>query len=374
MHYFIFPTADTWISSGSSHIDGTDFKDQNFGKDQVLEIKKEFWNKAFDYPTRTLITFAGEGFTEMSQSIVDGDIPTDAKFYLRMFEAQGNTDMSLEYTLGIQPISQSWIEGTGKYLDDPKTTNGVSWDNRSYPDGGSETEWVTKGGAIYYKPSSVLVLSGSTQAFSNESPDVNVEVTDMVNMWLKGQENNNGMLIRFNAGSETDDSTFGKLKFFGKDTHTIYAPRLEVRWDGHKPVTGSNTGSLTQLDVSGQVDNHIYTIAWNDKYRETDKPKFRIGARKQFIQKSFSTSYNTISGSFIPEGSGSYAIVDVATGEKVIDFSDNSKLSCDSKSNYFIEYMNGLFPDRTYKVLIKVKYNDGQERIYDNDFEFKLVR
>ena len=36
--------------------------------------------------------------------------------------------------------------------------------------------------------------------------------------------------------------------------------------------------------------------------------------------------------------------------------------------------MNGLYPDRTYKVLIKVKYDDGQERIYDNDFEFKLVR
>ena len=36
--------------------------------------------------------------------------------------------------------------------------------------------------------------------------------------------------------------------------------------------------------------------------------------------------------------------------------------------------MNGFYPDRTYKILIKITYDDGQERIYDNDFEFKLVR
>jgi len=182
------------------------------------------------------------------------------------------------------------------------------------------------------------------------------------------------MLIRFSGSQETDSSTFGKLKFFSRNTHTIYAPRLEARWDGHLPCTGSNTGSLSALDVSGDTDNFIYTIGLKDKYRETDVPKFRIGARKQFIQKTFTNSFQTTSGSFIPEGSGSYAIQDVASGQMVVDFSSNTLLSCDSKSNYFIEYMNGFYPDRTYKILIKVKYDDTQEEIFDNDFEFKLVR
>ena len=367
MHYFIFPTKDSWISSGSSRIDGTSFKDQNFGADQILEVKKEFWNKSFEYPTRALVDFSGTNFNTLSQSIVDGDI-VNPTFYLRMFEAQGNSDLSRDYKLAIQPISESWTEGTGKFGDDPKTTNGCSWDNSSYPEGSTEVAWSTAGASI------TNVGSSSNQSFSNQSPDIEVDVTNMVNMWLDNSIDNYGMLIRFSGSQETDSSTFGKLKFFGKDTHTIYAPRIEARWDGHSPCTGSNTGSLSQLDVSGNTDNFIYTIASQDKYRETDKPKIRIGSRKQFIQKSFSESYNTTSGSFIPEGSGSYAIIDVATGEKVIDFSNNSKLSCDSKSNYFIEYMNGLYPDRTYKVLIKVKYDDGQERIYDNDFEFKLVR
>ena len=367
MHYFIFPTQDSWISSGSDTITGESFKDQNFGSDQILELKKNFFNDNFDHQTRTLINFEGTNFNIVSQSIVDGDIPTDAKFFLKVFEAQGNSDLSSEYNLHIQPISESWTEGTGKFQDNPKTTNGCSWKNRSNPIGGAEVAWETQG-------ATVLDVSSSVQSFSLESPDINVDVTNMVNMWLKKQANNYGMLIRFSGSQETDSSTFGKLNFFSRDSHTIYAPRLEARWDGHLPCTGSNTGSLSELDVSGNVSNFVYTIGLKDKYRETDVPKFRIGARKQFIQKTFTNSYQTTSGSFIPEGSGSYAIQDVATGQMVIDFSSNTLLSCDETSNYFIEYMNGFYPDRTYKILIKVKYNDTQEEIFDNDFEFKLVR
>mgnify|MGYP003659232587 CR=1 FL=1 len=45
MHHFIYSTKDTWISSGSNKITGNTFTDQNFGQDQILEIKKAFWNK-----------------------------------------------------------------------------------------------------------------------------------------------------------------------------------------------------------------------------------------------------------------------------------------------------------------------------------------
>ena len=74
MHHFIFPTKDTWISSGSSTITGESFKDQNFGRDQILEVKKFFYNNSFDHQTRTLINFGGTSFNNMSQSIVAGDI------------------------------------------------------------------------------------------------------------------------------------------------------------------------------------------------------------------------------------------------------------------------------------------------------------
>ena len=137
MHHFIFPNQDTWISSGSSKIDGTSFKDQNFGRDQILEVKKEFFNLSFDHPTRALVQFSGDEFTELSKSVADGTIASNAKYYLKLYEAEGNAEMTEEYKLAIQPISQSWTEGTGKFEDNPKNTNGCSWENRSNPIGGN---------------------------------------------------------------------------------------------------------------------------------------------------------------------------------------------------------------------------------------------
>ena len=120
MHHFIFPNQDTWISSGSSKIDGTSFKDQNFGRDQILEVKKEFFNTAFDHFTRALVNFSGTEFTELSKSVSDGTIASDAKYFLRLYEAEGNSELSEEYKLAVRPISQSWTEGTGKFDNNPK--------------------------------------------------------------------------------------------------------------------------------------------------------------------------------------------------------------------------------------------------------------
>ena len=97
MHYFIYPTKDTWISSGSSTIDGTSFRDQNFGRDEILEVKKEFFNNEFNYPTRALIEFDGTDFTEISKSVSNGTISSNAKYYLKMFEAEGNEELTDTY-------------------------------------------------------------------------------------------------------------------------------------------------------------------------------------------------------------------------------------------------------------------------------------
>ena len=368
MHHFIFPNQDTWISSGSSKIDETSFKDQNFGRDQILEVKKEFYNFSFDYPTRALVQFSGTEFTELSKSVSDGTISSDAKYYLRLYEAEGNTEMTEEYTLAFQPISQSWVEGTGKFGDNPKNKNGCSFENRSNPIGGTVVPWANVGGTVY-------TISSSTQAFSNESADINVEVTDMVNMWLEGQNNNYGMLINFSGSQETDSTTLGNLKFFSRNTHTIYSPKLEVRWDD----SSFSTGSLNELTMSGLADNYLYMKGLRDEYKVGERVKFRVGARKRYIQKSFSTSVQTVTGSYITNSSGSYAIKDIATDEFIVPFEDNqdtsyTKLSCDSDSNYFIQYLDGFYPDRAYKILLKLKYDDGQEQVFDDDFEFIVKR
>jgi len=162
------------------------------------------------------------------------------------------------------------------------------------------------------------------------------------------------------------------LKFFSRQTNTIYSPKLELRWDDHLPATGSNTGSLTPLDLSGQSENFLYQLHKRESYKETETVKFRFGARKRYIDKSFTTSIQSVSGSYLAEGSASYSIIDMATNEDVIPFSQYTTMSCDPISPYFTQDLNTFEPNRAYKVLVKVKHNDGQVIVYDDDFEFIL--
>jgi hypothetical protein len=192
----------------------------------------------------------------------------------------------------------------------------------------------------------------------------------MVRGWLSSSFGNYGMLLRFSGSQETDSTTFGQLKFFSRHTHTIYSPKLEVRWDD----SSFSTGSLNELTMSGLADNYLYMRGLRESYKENDKVKFRIGARKRYIQKTFNTSVQTVTGSYIPQDSGSYAIKDVATDEYIVPFSAYTSMSCDEESPYFIQWLNGFYPDRVYKILLKLKYNDGQEQIFDDDFEFVIKR
>ena len=412
MHYFIYPTKDTWISSGSRKTDGLSFTEQNFGQDEIIELKKEFYNLTFDYPTRMLIQF---DLTEVSKSIENLQSTNEqitpnvtdnvgSKFYLRLYEGEGNKELSSNYGITVHPISESWDEGRGKFGSSPQIKDGASWNYRKWPEGGSGISWngglfgsgssyISSSGAGHVGSNTGLVNAPGTlwasQNFSSSKPDIEVDVTSMTIAMLSSSQvstaddaesdmtkrlRNNGMMVRFTGSQETDSETFAHLKFFSSDTNTIYSPKLEFRWDDHIPATGSNTGSLLQMTSSGETENYVYQIGNRYEYREDEKIKFRFGIRDRYIQKTFSRSVQEISGSYIPFRSGSYSIVDIATGETKVPFSNYTTMSCDSTSNYFNQWLNGFETDRIYKILIKINYDDGQEKIFDNDFEFKIKR
>ena len=284
---------------------------------------------------------------------------------LRLYETKGTSGLSETYKIAAYPISQSWDEGIGKESDRPKTTEGASWKYRKNRDGASETSWQTAGGKY-------IAGDEVTQSFSSESPDINMNVTPILKKWFGNVNKNYGLLLRFSGSRETSTGSFEDLKFFSRQTNTIYSPKIELKWDDHLPATGSNTGSLTALDLSGNSENYLYPIHLREAYKETEKVKFRFGARKRYINKSFTTSVQTVSGSYFAEGSASYSIIDMATNESMVPFSAYTTMSCDTTSPYFMQDLNGFEPNRAYKILIKVNHNDGQKIIYDDDFEFIL--
>ena len=63
------------------------------------------------------------------------------------------------------------------------------------------------------------------------------------------------------------------------------------------------------------------------------------------------------------------------TEEIVVDYDTSyTKISCDVASNYFDVYMNGLEPERYYKILIKSVMSNGEIVVFDKDYIFKVVR
>ena len=358
MHRSFFATKDTFINSGSNLIDGTTFTDKNTGKDEILELKKVFFNREFHAPTRVLIEFNTD---EINNYITSSNLPDNYKLFLRLFETEGASGLSEEYDIAAYPLSESWDEGVGKEADDPKTTDGCSWLHRKNRDGASEIDWETQGGT-YISSDEV------TQSFSLSSPDIEMDITSIGKKWFSGENKNYGLLLRLSGSRESSTGSFEDLKFFSRQTNTIYSPKLELRWDD----ASHNFGSLTPLDVSGNTENYLYQMHARESYKETETVKFRFGARKRYIDKTFSTSVQRVSGSYLGEGSASYSIIDMATNESVVPFSAYTTMSCDSVSNYFTQDLNSFEPNRAYKILIKVKHEDNQTIIYDDDFEFIL--
>ena len=225
---------------------------------------------------------------------------------------------------------------------------------------------MVNGGGSWYTD-----YTGS-QTFSNASDlDTDINVTTLVDnisqsIFAGGIINNNGFIIKKPESVETDgSSSYGELKYFSTDTHTIYPPRLAFKWDDSIHVSQSLAKQSGELNVS------LYR---NKKtFNQNEEATLRIHVRDKYPNRAFVTSSNYLNVGYFTTSSY-YSIRDAATEDIIIPFDDNcTKLSADNDGMYFKLYMNGLQPERHYRLLFKHINNDGTT-IYDNDYYFKVIR
>ena len=380
MHYFIFTDKDTYITENSADavVQFPNSVSKNYGKDEILELKKEFLDSHASSPFNVSRILTQFDYSDLSSSIhlgftprPDSTNPLSSSFYLRYYEVEGQGELDKTYSLSTHMIRQTWDEGTGKHFDNPNTKLGCTWESGSSIWSSTESGMTSgsrprSGGGVW------LTTAGTeaSQSFSNQSGDIEINVTDLVEKHLDGTYGNFGFITKF-SGSYESDSTPVDLKFFSRNTNTIYQPRLEVRWNDIN-YPDSITGSINYITMSGEIENHIFIKGLQPKYRESEEVRFRVGCRKKYTTKTFTESMLT-SSFYIPKGSGSYSIVDVATDTAVVPFSSYTSMSADTNSMYFDQRLNTFEPGRYYKVLFKLKYTDGQEVIIDNDEEFKVI-
>jgi hypothetical protein len=378
-HYQIYTEKDATIYEK--------YPQRNTGIDQILELVKTTSGSRLDdlfqiasYNTRILMTFAGTQFTNLSQSIVNGDIgSTNRKFYLNMKSIYAS-DLPISYSLHVYPVSESWNNGAGNYADLPETRNGVSWYYRDNDD--NQTVWNT-GSAHSANTSPGLTnaegggtwITGSvykaSQQFDYASPDVRMDITSIVNKWLDGTIPNYGLIIKQPYNDEVNNAENFNLKFFSKDTHTVYAPKLEVVW---KDVTATGT-SLTETNVTASGGPILYFKNIEEKYPEGSRVQFRLGIRSKYPAKSYTTASWYTTNEKLPDYSASYAVCDAVTGETLLDYDDTyTCISNDNQGSYFNYWMDALSPERYYKFKIRAKYDNNIIKYFDNGYYFKVVK
>ena len=370
--YKLFPYKDTSLYSM--------FPTMNTGIDPINQISN--LNFAIDTsPTvaRTLIEFD----TNEIQSVLNNKVTGSWQANIRSFIATAQGVYN-ETSIEVFPTYDQWYNGTGTYLDQPLTTDGAAWDS---PVLGGGTSW-NSGGAGYtssYNPTyspqggGNWFLSSSdgsttyplTQSFGPRTEmDMNINITSMVDDWYSGSLPNNGVIIKWEDVVEfnTSKQVQPVMQYYSVDTNTIYPPQLEIKWDDSTWNTGSST--ITELNQP----NAFISLAENPGifYSESIN-RFRLNVRPKYPARVWSTSSLYTKQYYLPSGSSWYAIKDLDTNEYVVDFDSNyTRISADATSSFFDIYMNGLEPERYYKILIQVN-NGASTTVYDDSYYFKVV-
>ena len=371
------------IYSITSSIDTTlfeQFETKNTGLDEVLQLEKIISesNTNNTFNSRILTKF---NLGYISSSILSGDIADTFRAKLRLYTHEAQK-LPFSYVLYGYAVSQSWEMGIGRETHNPKTAEGASW---TYRDGQSAgTKWQTA--SADYNTGSTASLAAQTtegggswwtgsaasQSFEYESSDLNLDVSRIVTAWLSGSffggqpVNNDGFLVKRGDLEEYDGKNYGDIRFFSKETHTVYQPKLEFGWNDFSP----ETASLSQVDILGDI--FVYVKNNRDLINRQSKERFRLVGRDRFVSKSYSNESAELDIKHLPTNSY-WSVEDYNTGEVVIDFdNDYTKISCDTNGNYFDLWMDQFETDRRYKFVIKAT-SGSTIKIFDDDLTFKVV-
>ena len=379
--YKLFPIQDAALYSF--------YPFMNTGIDAIIEAG----NLNVNYnPVPQVQRFIVQFDQDQITNVINTKVGTTKQFSsdLRCFIAQAQgvvmrTDM---YTYA---VSGSWDNGSGTYLDSPATTNGVSWASRNFSGSG---DWLLSGWDTYVTAS----WSGSNNAGggnwftgsndpnnTNLTPyqtfnlrtekDIKLDVTDVVNVWYSSSNSiggytniaNEGFLVKWEDAVEFSkaDAIQPIMQFYSVDTNTIYPPVLEIKWDDQSFETGS-LSEINSTDLFVALDNNPGVF-----YSESIN-RFRLNVRPEFPIRTYQTASLFTTNNYL-NSSSLYAVKDLDTNEFVINFDDEyTKISCDEIGNYFTIYMNGLEPERYYKILIQTTIS-GSTIVKDDQYYFKVV-
>tara|TARA_R110000744_G_scaffold151931_4_gene265666 strand:+ start:5418 stop:6584 length:1167 start_codon:yes stop_codon:yes gene_type:complete len=366
MIYSITASADTTLYEKIQ--EGPFSSSMNTGIDEILEINKNVSGSLGVGPFNSRFIVKFDIPATMHSGSLGGAFknPDGTKFsppttFLKIYSANQDSSLALNDTLVTKAVSQSWDMGIGRIGHKPQTSTGASW---GYPLEYGGTKWVNNIGieqlgcsthSIAGEPVVNTIITSASKANLDIRQDVSYWTTKMtMSSGVNGLNNidNHGFLLKREDSKEVDTKKYGSFKYYSTETHTIYQPRLEFCWDDSK----FNTGSLGELSTEDPSSIFLYLKNNRADYKIGEKAKFRIVGREKYPTKTYGNTSAELSVRYIPSGSAFYSVKDLRTGETVIPYDDVfTKMSCDSKGNYFEMLTSNLSPERYYQIEVKLK-------------------
>ena len=338
----------------------------NSGIDEILDFSTYFSIDGTYQVSRPIIKFPQDEINDIFNNKINGK---EHDVYLRLFLAN-SSQLPLDYKIHCYPLSVDWNIGTGRFSNSPITIDGVSWQyNKGLNEG---SQWFdisipgttgsyssNVGGGLWY------IDYNSTQSFNRVSnKDIELNVTSIVDEWYTGSIENYGFILKHEDKLEFNTSSYFELKYFSGNTHTIYPPCLEIKWDDYNYSSSLNV--VNNQNIILTLENNI------SEYQQDSVQRFKINVRDKYPVRIFQTSSLYLDNKILPTSSY-YQIKDLDTEEIIIDFDEKyTKISANNEGNYFDIYMNGLECSRYYKILIKTIINDSVLVLDDNYF-FKVI-
>lgn len=322
MKLFLSPTEDTTLYQR--------YPNNNSGLDEIVEVGKtvaslDSANMYASASSRALINFDVTGLSQY---------PGNAKYYLNLKIANA-TNVRRYQKLEIYLVSGSWVEGSGYFYQDIRNSqDGAAWSVKN-----ANISWSNAGGDYYANPSASFTLT--------TVDDVKVDVTSLLMPVISESIEFNGFMVKFPISDENDSSNAGNIKFFSTNTHTIFAPTLEVNYVDQVFITGS---------LKAIPNGNVTVIPRNLKqsYTKGEIDKIYFVVRDRFPDKRFDAVQRYRTQYYLP--SESYVrIRDEVSNVTLHDFDQYSAISCDTTGSYVVLNTTQFEPNRYYTMDLKVK-------------------
>jgi hypothetical protein len=184
------------------------------------------------------------------------------QFFLKLFNVEHPFTVPRDFTLNINPLSSSWVEGYGLDMEN-YTDLGFTSNNDGYG-----VTWLYKQSGSLWNNQGADYLTGSkynfTSSFTSGLENIDINVTNVVEEWISGTLQNNGFIIFLSGNYESGatNKSFYTKKFSARGSEFYFnRPCIEARWD--PSITDDRINFYASSSLLSAEDNKMNIYFYN---------------------------------------------------------------------------------------------------------------